>query len=134
MDVADGMISFYLGNLTASYFDHHDEPADRVDDYRDSVEEMKKQALYHGDLDALRLGIEHLLAHPDLDIRLLSRATHCPYELEQLWELLRFARQEIWPDAGSIPPGGPSDVRLVPMSVKDWWAARGHRPAPRPPR
>jgi hypothetical protein len=127
MDISDQMVSFYLRNVTSVYFAEHDLPPDELSGYLEYVEGMKKEAVFHGDLETLRLGFEHLLGNPQLETEPLA-ATEYPFRESEIREIVRYARKIIWPDAAPIPPGGPPGVKIVRMSIDDWWAHTGHRP------
>ena len=119
MDISNEMIGFHLRLVTSAYFGKHDDvPAD-VTGYDAYIEDMKRQALHFGDLDALKLAFEHILANPEIDMVTLSQANF-PYKEAEVREIIRYAWERIWPDADPISPGGPPGVRLVDMPPGDW--------------
>jgi hypothetical protein len=127
MEISRDMISFYLRKITSVYFGKHDIPPDDLSGYLDFVSDMRKHAERKGDLDYLRLGFEHVLANPNIDTVELA-ATDYPFDDAEVREIIHYAWKTIWPDAAPIPPGGPPGVKIVPMSLDDWWAHTGHRP------
>jgi hypothetical protein len=126
--IADGMLSYYLVGVTAGYFGRHDEPADDVQEYSYLIEDLRLGAALHGDLEYLRLGLEYLLAHREIDLVQFAGGTDFPYEQEQVREIIEYAWKTIWPDAPPIPSGCPPGVELVSMSLEEWWRHTGHRP------
>ena len=128
MIISDDMMRYYIGDITSGYFSHHDVPADNVTEYAPFIENMRKLANLHGDLDYLRLGLEYLLAHPEIELLPFAHGDSYPYWEEQIREIIEYAWKMLWPNALPISPGGPSGVELVPMSLEEWWRHTGHRP------
>ena len=126
MDISKQMIGFHLRIVTLAYFGEHDDVPDDVAGYYEYVEDMKRQAIRFGDLDALKLAFEHILVNPEIDTVTLSQANF-PYEEEEVREIIRYAWETIWPDADPIPPGGPPGVRIVDISPEEWRARQADK-------
>ncbi|NJO55293.1 MAG: hypothetical protein HC834_01880 [Rhodospirillales bacterium] len=124
MDISYNIIQYYLQTITVAYFGTHDMPPDDLSGYDRYVEDLRIKAIRHRDLDALRLGFEYLLAHPEINLEEQYQGGRYPFDDAELREIIAYTRSKLWPDAGPIPPDGPPGVRLVQMSIDDWWKSR----------
>jgi len=122
------MVLHYLSSVTAGWFDHNDLPPDDVREYLPRVEEMKRHATRHADLENLRLAIEYLLTAPHLDLEHFAGPRY-PYDADEVREIIEFAYKKIWPER-TLPTEAPA-VDLVPIPVDEWWR-RGSRADPEP--
>ena len=129
MDISLSMVKHYLDDVTVGWFDDHDLPPENVADYLPRVLEMKKGAAKHGDLEALKLAFEHILANRRIDCEILGGGRY-PFDDKDVREIIAFAWKTIWPDARPIPPGGPPGVRLIEMPLEQWRASRGQGKRP----
>jgi hypothetical protein len=123
MDIPISLINYYLGQITVGYFDDHDLPPGTVSGYEDELANLETIALRNKEDEMLRLGLEHILADPDFDCRRINGGRY-PFTNDQIREIIAYVRQMLWPGAGPIPPGGPPDVRLVPMGLEQWRQSR----------
>jgi hypothetical protein len=115
------MVKHYLGCITVGYFDDHDLHPDDVTGYRACVAHLQAAAEHHGDLAPLRLALEHMLGTPGFDFAPYAGDRY-PYDPEDVREIVQYVWETLWPDAAEIPPGGPTGVTLVKMSLEAWWA------------
>lgn len=123
MDIPIALINFYLSQVTVGFFNHHDLPPAALSGYGRQVTVLESLALKNQEDDVLRLGFEHILGNPAFDCTPVSGGRY-PYTSDQIREIIGFVWQTLWPDAGPVPPGGPPDVRLVPMPLEAWRATR----------
>ena len=68
MKISKGMLDHYIEYVTSYYILDHDVPADELSDYYDCVLRIKSQAIKHQDLEPLRLGINYLRCHPEINV------------------------------------------------------------------
>ena len=127
MNISESMIRYYLRNITMGWFDPEDEPPEDITEYYKCVQDMKLHAVNHNDLDALKLGLEYLLAHPELDYTKFSGGRY-PYEPEEVREIIYYAWKTIWPDSEPVSDSTLLAVKLVRMTLEEWWESRGHKP------
>jgi hypothetical protein len=123
MEISRPMVCHYIDSVTMPWFDDHDDPPDDLEGYHDSAMAAKWWAEKRGDLDALKLALEHILATPEIDCEGLNGALY-GYEDEDMREIIDYMRKTLWPDAAPMPPGGPPGVKLVPMPLEQWWESR----------
>lgn len=130
MEISEAMINYYLMNVTTGGKNPDDFSPDDVEDvseYYPLIQNMKSHTLRHGDLDALKLGFEYILANPDYKCVWMAGPVYS-YEEEQVREIIEYAWKTIWPDSDPIPSGGPEGVKLVPTTLDQWWESRGYNP------
>jgi len=63
------MLDHYIGLVTDWYVAENDETADELSDYYDWVIRIKTQATRRKDLDILKLGINYLRCHLEIDTK-----------------------------------------------------------------
>jgi hypothetical protein len=119
MKISKELVTHYLTSLTNTYIARFDLPPDPLDGYHDYVMRIGKDASDAGELDALKLALEHVLGNPDISSLRLASTTY-PFEEEEVRDILRYMRKTLWPDAGPISPGGPPGVELVDMPLWEW--------------
>jgi hypothetical protein len=122
MKISDHLVMIYISFIEA-YLATHDLAPDRAEEWDPDIDNMGKAATMKGDMEILRLAIEHILEHPEINAEALFDT---PYALgeEAARAALARARQRLWPDAGPIPKGGPPGVALIHMPEDEWRAAR----------
>jgi hypothetical protein len=121
LDISKSMVRYYLDAITVPYFKTHDAPPRNLDAYLPQLLAMKRRV--HKDEDALKLAFEHIIGNPHVDASELAGGGYALSENE-IRALIRYVWQQLWPDAPAVKPGGPADVKLVPMALEDWWASR----------
>ena len=130
MEISESMINFYLMNVTTGGKKPDEFSPDDVEDvseYYPFVQNMKMHAVYHGDLDALKLGLEYILANPDYECLWMAGPVYS-YEENQVREIIYYAWKTIWPEADPITRESTGDIKLVPTTLDEWWESRGHKP------
>lgn len=121
MKISTSMLNYYLRNITVSWFGNEDVPPDSVTEYLPLVESMKQMAIYHNDLEYLKLGFEYLLTHPDVDYEAFAGGRY-PYESDEIRQLIEFAYLTIW--SAHLPAKPNNSVQLISMPLEDWWVNR----------
>lgn len=130
MEISESMINFYLMNVTTGGKNPDEfspDDVENVSEYHPLIEQMKMHAIWHGDLDALKLGLEYILANPHYDCLWLAGPVYT-YDEEQLREIIHYAWKTIWPDADPITPESTKDTKLVATTLDEWWESREHKP------
>jgi hypothetical protein len=109
--LSEGTLEYHLGCLTDVIGLEDDWPED-LEGYYGYIQQIESLARYEGYLEQLRLGIEHTLGNPNLDIKfLMHEKDFC--EPDEMRELLRYVWEVIWPNALPISPGGPPGVSIA---------------------
>src|SRR6186713_2571085 len=98
MDLPRHLLGHYLQNITVAYCDPEDFPPDDVAGYAKCVNNVRLLAEQFGDLDALKIAFEYLLAHPEIDASQFAGDRYS-YDDEEVSEIVRYARETIWPEA-----------------------------------
>ncbi len=121
IEISRPMLVHHVAYVANRYIANHDLPPDTVEGYVFLADKMITQMRAHGDEGALKLGIEYLLGHPEIDVAPFAES---PYTFEDadIRELLRYVHKRAWP--GQPIPATPPDVRLVAQPVMEWWARR----------
>ena len=127
MKISKGMLDHYIGHVTDWYVAEHDEPADELSDYYDCVIRIKTQATRRKDLDILRLGINYLRCHPEIDTKDYGKGMY-PYDDEEVREILDYIYSVIWSDNTKINCEEVRNIELVNSNRFDWWKSRGVKP------
>jgi hypothetical protein len=130
MDISKGMIDNYLEYVTFGWFDNESVPATSLDEYHPRVVKLAQSAKRHNDLELLRLGLDYLLCHPEIDLD--GHGGYYSWDDGDVREIIHYIRRTVWPNLPSIDPMEVKDVKLVPMSLFDWWdmrKAQGLHPA-----
>jgi hypothetical protein len=127
LDISKAMVRYYLDAITVPYFKTHDTPPRNLDNYLPQLLAMKRKLGVHKDEEPLKLAFELVLGNPHLDASELAGGGYA-FSENEIRALIRHIWTQLWPDAPAPKPGGPQDVKLVAMSVEDWWARR--KPAP----
>lgn len=130
MNISESMVRYYLADVLLSWFNTHDLPPDDLSEYREYILDMKKGAIKHGDLEALRLAFEHILDNSHIDSERFNESLY-PYDDRDVREIIHYSWKTIWPDASPVSPSGRPDVKLVSMSLEKWWATRRQLAEPR---
>jgi hypothetical protein len=111
MEFKKGAIERYFDYVAAYIADEGGEPDD-VTGYHDYVVNMKKFAIYKGELDMLLLGIDYYLLNPGLYTPDFE-TVHYIYDADEMEELLKYIRSVAFPDALPLNPKTIKDVELV---------------------
>lgn len=119
MQIPYSLINFYLSQITVGYFSRNELPPDDVTGYADQLVHLEGLAIQHRELEPLRLGLEYLLSHPEIDTRELNGGRY-PLNDRRVREIMHYVWKSLWPDAEPVPPGGPENVHLVRMSLEQW--------------
>ena len=120
MDIPKHLIDTYLEYITVGYFDPEDLPPDDVSGYAHCVTNVKLHAQHFGDLEALKVAFDYLLAHPEIDSEQFAGGRY-PYFDEEVREILRYAVATIWPGAAPTAPEVLAEVRIVgELSLDEW--------------
>ena len=120
MEIPRHLLDHYLANVTVGYFDSEDLLPEEVSAYHRCVLEMKLDAEHFGDLDALKVAFDYLLAHPEIDTEQFAGGRY-PYDDEEVREILRYAVARIWPGAAPTAPEVLAEVRIVgDLSLDEW--------------
>ena len=118
MEISKALLNHYLIQITGGWSVGHDDHPDHVSDYAFYVERMGRAAQRMGEDEALRLGFDYVLAHPEVRAGELATVT-LDYEDAQARELIRFCREVIWPGR---EPSSLDNVRLTNESLPEWRA------------
>jgi hypothetical protein len=116
MYIATGLLDEYLTYVTSYVGDNDGVPED-LTEYYDSIINMKLAATEKRDLDYLKLLIDYLLMTNKSNYETI----HYIYSAEEFKELLTYIRDVIWPDSQSPRFENLKNIKLVPMSITDWW-------------
>jgi hypothetical protein len=130
MELSNDMIDHYLDYITVGWFNDHEISADDLYEYAERLEIIKYDATRRNDLQVLRLGIDYLLCHPEIDLE--GHGGVYGWDDEEVREIIRYIRRTIWPDLPPVNPDEVKDVKLVYTSRFDWWdmrKAQGLHPA-----
>src|SRR5262249_27752145 len=105
MDITVELLKTYLRALTTGWSVRESGPPDSPFEYAYHVNRLKPRVEGAGEMEPLRLGIEYLLAHPEIDYGPIISTT-TPYTNESARELLVFMHEHLWPQI-PIPEEGP---------------------------
>lgn len=121
MDISRGMVEFYLNKITDMRIIEYNLPADNLCEYDLYIEDVKNSATYYGDLEALKLALEYILANSNINA---SAMTHSEYDWddEEVREVIHYLWRKIWPGSELISAENMQEVKLVDTSLQEWWA------------
>ncbi len=125
MKISDGMINHYLEDVTAGWFLEHELPPDNINEYYDRVMVIKADALHHSDLEPLRLGLDYLICHPEIDLH--GHGDVFSWSDEAVREIIHYIRSVVYPDSPAVNCAEVKDVELVHTSRFEWWDSREGR-------
>lgn len=86
----------------------------------------RTSAVYHGDWDALKLGVEYILNTPDFDASTIVLDSEWEWEDEEIRSILMEFRRRLW----SQDPPDPARVKAVEItheSIKQWRDRQSHQ-------
>ena len=126
MKISKQILDHYIGYVTDWYVVMNDEIGDELTDYYDSVLRIKDNVSKHQDLEPLKLGINYLLCHPEINLD--NHGGSYTWDDEEVREILHYIRSIIWPDDSKLDCAEVKDIQLVDMSKYDWWKSRGVKP------
>ena len=115
MEIRRGIIKKYL-NLATSYIGIEGSLPDDVTGYHDYIVDMKKLAIYDGEINTLLLGIDCLLLDPNLDSPSFA-SLHNDFDPDEMEELLRYIRSVAFPNAPPLNPETIKDVKIVDVKT-----------------
>jgi hypothetical protein len=130
MEISKDLIDHYLEDITLCWFNDHEVPAESLDEYYNLTSGIKQGAIRRNDLNILRLGLDYLLCHPEIDLE--AHGSRYGWDDEEVRDIIRYIRRTIWPDLPPVNPDEVKDVKLVYTSRFDWWdmrKAQGLHPA-----
>ena len=120
MDIPKHLIDTYVQDITVGYFDPEDLPPNDLSGYARCLRNVRIGARDFGDLDALKVAFDYLLAHPEIDTEQFAGSRY-PYDDEEVREILRYAVAAIWPGAAPTAPEVLAEVRIVgDLSLDEW--------------
>jgi hypothetical protein len=123
MNINTWLIRHYLDYVLAGWFDYHELPPDALQEYDPYIENMKKVAAIHHELDQLRLGLEYIVSHPEFSISELGR-TRYPYSDSEVRQAILYILESTRRDLGNGGATSLEEVRMVMTSLEDWKATR----------
>lgn len=128
MQISESMLDYYLSYLTVSWFAHHEFPPADMAEYAPLIEDVRKGAVWQGDWEPLRKGLEYLLSRAETDWSRYA-GDRFPFTPQAARAMALHLYRTLWPD-GEIRSGQPPVVDLIPrdqMDELEWW----HRNKPR---
>jgi hypothetical protein len=123
MNLRKGMIADYLMYITSLTFVDPEDVTEDMTVYDEAIEAMASNARYDGNLEYLRLAMDSLIADPEGRLEQFYGSGY-PFSDQELHEILRYAYQEIWPDADISKPGMAVPVEFIDMTREEWENAR----------
>jgi hypothetical protein len=123
-EISAQMLMYHLKGAIANWFDVHADLPKSQEDFKERIEFVRWSAEYLGDMDALTLGIEYILAHPQIDAARFNDS-RTPLSDQQMREILGYIKQKLWPNDSPITT---KSVKLVSMPLKDWYSSHEKRP------
>lgn len=122
------VLGYYLRSIDSYFVSHEEEPPpEDLEIFRAKAEKAGRKATENGELDELRAALDFALAHDHAyfvehhDTSLAELVQSENLQLDSvLRPILMFYRTVIWPDAGPVPIGGPSDVEMVTEPIGEW--------------
>jgi hypothetical protein len=123
MDISRTMLRDHLRGVTAGYFAHHDlAPAD-VADFAPFAANVRRSAERHGDLRWLKLGLAHVLAHPEQSCENLNGGSYA-FGDSDMYDLIEVVWEALWPNESPVDHVAAAQVALVEMSSAAWDALK----------
>lgn len=122
MELSRGMIDYYLGKITIHWFDSHDLPADRIEDYFEKAVYIKEVAEENDDIRYLEIGLNFLLCHPEISLE--DHGYSYSWTDEEVREVISYVRSVIFQKTNSVDCADVNNVVLTNTTVDEWWAKR----------
>ena len=123
MKISKGMLDHYIEYITSYYILDHDEIPDELDDCYSYVIRIKAQATKYQDLEPLRLGINYLLCHPEINLD--NHGGAYTWDDEEVREILHYIRSIVWPNFPKVDCEEVRNVELTNTTNTHWWKTRG---------
>ena len=124
MKISSGMINYYLRTVVSYAGDIGGAPED-LSEYDRSIISMKQKAERKDDLAYLRLAIDYLITHPEID-KLIYMGGFYDYDEEEADELLRYIRFTVWGEDFVANPQLVERLELEDTMSTEWWQMRGY--------
>jgi hypothetical protein len=124
MKISKTTVKFYLDHVMVVYFGDHNQPPEDLSDYDENIENMRIIAQKAGDLPWLKLALQYLLSHPEINLR--DYRGSYPFQPDQVRAILIHIWGVLWPGSEVPGPGEGANVELVDMSVEEWADMRRH--------
>jgi hypothetical protein len=124
-EISAQMLMYHLKEAIANWFYMNlntDLPKSQ-EDFKERIEFVRWSAEYLGDMDMFTLGIEYILAHPQIDAARFNDSRILLSD-QQMRKILEYIKQALWPDASIAT----ERVKLVSMPLEGWYANREKRP------
>ena len=122
------MLNHYIDYITGWYIVEHDVPADELTGYYNYVLKIQAKATKYQDLEPLRLGINYLRCHREIDVKDYGDSLY-PWDNEEVREILDYICFVIWGEnPKKVNCEEVKNVELIDMDRHDWWKMRGVRP------
>lgn len=96
MKVSRALLRDYLAHVTVAWFARHDLPPPSLDDYGPAIESIRARAQADGRWDELRIALDYVGAHPEIQPREFLTLTF-PFSNAQLRELIAHVREYLYP-------------------------------------
>lgn len=112
------MIVYYLDTVASYVGDIGGAPED-LSEYDRSIISMKLKAEKHDDLYLLRLAIDYLLTHPEVDAPNYVNA-HYDYDREETEDLLKHIKFVVWSTDSMMDKKLIDSVELVDTTFEEW--------------
>ena len=124
--ISKGMVASYINYITSYFILDRDEPPEKLDDCYSYALRIKAQATKRKDLEPLRLGIDYLLCHSEIDLD--SHGGIYPFDDDEVRQILYYIRSVVWSDKLEVNCEEVKDVELLNTTNTDWWKTRGVKP------
>lgn len=112
MQMRKSLFRRYASHLTAGYFAQNDAPPATMEGYDPWVQDIAHRVERNGDATAFLAAIDWILAHPRVDASRFVTTVY-PFDDEEVREILRYLRQEIFSDAGPLLPPEQMDFAWI---------------------
>jgi hypothetical protein len=125
IEISAQMLMHHLKGAIANWFYMNlntDLPKSQ-EDFKERIEFVRWSAEYLGDMDMFTLGVEYILAHPQIDAAHFNDSRILLSD-QQMRKILEYIKQALWSDASIAT----ERAKLVSMPLKDWYANYEKRP------
>ena len=119
MEISRGMIDYYLGKITVHWFDYHELPASKLEDYLGKAIYIKEIAEENNDLRYLEIGLNFLLCHPEINLE--DHGYSYSWTDGEVREIVAYIRSIIFPETPSLNCADAKNVVLANTTIEEWW-------------